>query len=410
MSPRFPFAISLLLWSTLDAASLRKIDVVGSPSDYSLERDTLVYLRLKTGTVELAASGMSGNTWTIPTQPPAGTYHYDFDYSNGRLWFQALSGAASWQLVCQKLDGTSRGTVGSSTKYRESVRSRGERAVWIDYRNVNNRAASNSEVYTTTYPGLVEERITTDTLFQSSARTNGTHIAWMEYDPTRTRANIVVLDTRTGLRRVASPQAGHQDHPALSASHLVWTDYRNHPTEGDIYRMDLATTTVEPVCIAAGHQEKAITDGSMVYWQDFRSSGTSTIRGKNMATLEELEISKTRANATVVRTSLERVAWFESDTLVLLDNSAASSVRTSGGSMFARVGPGEISIRTDSRFIGQGARLQWIALDGARQEAPWTEIANGMVSVKIPESSRWRILAQADGSRWIPLATRSLAR
>lgn len=275
--------------------------------DYDLVPDTLAYLKLHP---------VDGRASRVALQTPPGTYYLDFDVANGRLWVQALGTAPQYVLTHQFLDGRGRTSVGVSTKYRESIRAGGDRAVWIDYRHVANQAPYNSEVYTTVAPGFVETRITTDAAYQAKARTNGVHVAWLEYDATRTRANVVLHDTRTGISRKVAEGSWHQDNPWITDSLLVWTDYRTNPAQADIWSLDLATGQTRAVCTASGHQDKPAARGKDVVWEDYRTGAAADIRAWSNAMGAEIEVSKTTGHSTLPRIDGSRIAWFEENSIL----------------------------------------------------------------------------------------------
>jgi hypothetical protein len=328
--------LAALAMSAIPAAgaSWKALDTVMVQADYAFRRDTLVLLDydVKPDTVAyLAILPVAGSRTRVPLQTLAGAYFYDFDYAAGHLWYQGLGTAAQYVLVHQNLDGKDRSTVGSSTKYRESIRAGGDRVAWIDYRHVTNQAAYNSEVYTAVAPALSEVRLTTDAAFQAKARTNGVFVAWLEYDAARTRANVVLHDTRTGSTTKVAAGAWHQDNPWLSDSLLVWTDYRQNPSQGDVWSYDLVAGEARAVCTASGHQDKPVALGRLVAWEDYRSGASADIRAWSPSLGKEVEVAITPDHSTLPRLDGGRVSWYEENSVVAVAIAELAAVSVGKG-------------------------------------------------------------------------------
>lgn len=393
-----------LLAATPTIAGWKVVDTVVSHADFAFQRDTLVLMDydLVPDTVAyLKIHPVAGRASRVPLQAPVGTYYLDFDVANGRLWVQALGTAPQYSLVHQFLDGSGRTTVGTSTRYRESVRAGGDRAVWIDYRHVNNASPYNSEVYTTVAPGLAEVRLTTDALYQAKARTNGVQVAWLEYDATRTRANVVLHDTRTGTTRKALEGAWHQDNPWLSDSLLVWTDYRDNPTQGDIWSLDLATGQTRVVCAAAGHQDKPAARGKDVVWEDYRYGSAGEIIAWSQEQGAEIEISRSAAQSTLPRIDGSRIAWFEETSVVavaLADflGSTSATKRSRGVQPLARTREGWVlDLPRDWGEVG-GLQVRWRDARGGVLPARWNAHPQRIEVAEAPASARFLEIRSAN--------------
>lgn len=383
------------------------LDTVAAQGDFAFHRDTLVlqdfdltpdttaYLRWRT---------VQGATARIPLSAPSGTYWMDYDYAAGRLWLQALASTAEYSLVHQALDGSGRTTVGTSKKYRESIRAGGDRAVWVDYRNMTNQASYNTEIYTTTAPAFAESRLTNDALYQTKARTNGVHVAWMEYDASRTRANIVLHDTRTGQTKAVDPGAWHQDNPWLSDSLLVWTDYRANRSQGDIHAYDLATGANLAICTATGHQDRAAAWGRTVAWEDYRAGQNADIRIWSPAKQAEIEVSRSAEHSTLPRLNGKHLAWYEIGGVVavaLADLEGSTGLRSKAATTLNaphRVGNRWAFAVPSAQRTTASLALRWRNPQGAALPARW-EIADGRILVDDAPTGYGFLELDANGSR-----------
>lgn len=387
---------ALALLAIPAGASWQALDTVLVQADYAFRRDTLVLLDydvLPDTVAYLAIRSVTGSKTRVPLQAPAGAYYYDFDYANGNLWYQGLGSSAQYALVHQSLDGRNRSTVGSSTKYRESVRAGGDRVAWIDYRHVTNQAAYNSEVYTTVASTRTEVRLTSDALYQAKARTNGVFVAWLEYDATRTRANVVLHDTRTGSSTKVAAGAWHQDNPWLSDSLLVWTDYRQNPSQGDVWSYDLATREVKAVCTATGHQDKPVALGRVVAWEDYRGGPAADIRAWSPALGKEVEVAPTPEHSALPRLDGGRVAWYEQNSVIavaLADLAGPSAVqrRARGAEGLARRSGGGWSLDLPSSWNATGPlQVRWRDAKGSLLPASWLVHDSRLELREVPSSA-----------------------
>ena len=393
---KIPSLLAILL-STRSFGAWTALDTVLAHSDFAFKRDTLVlmdYDLVPDTLAYLKVHPVAGRASRVALQTPPGTYYLDFDVANGRLWYQALGTAAQYVLTHQYLDGTGRTSVGASTKYRESIRAGGDRVVWIDYRNVTKQLPYNSEVYSAVAPGFAEVQITSDASFQAKARTNGVQIAWMEYDATRTRANVVLHDTRTGVSRKAAEGSWHQDNPWISDSLLVWTDYRNNPTQGDIWSLDLATGQTRAVCTASGHQDKPAARGKDVVWEDYRTGAAADIRAWSNAMGAEVEVSRSSSHSTLPRIDGSRIAWFEENSVLavalsdLLGPVSVSRSARTGGSL-QRTRSGWIMDLPQAWSGTVNLRILWRDAQGAMLPARWTRLGARLELSDAPPSARF---------------------
>ena len=389
------------------SATWTTLDTVAAQGDFAFHRDTLVlqdFDLVPDTTAYLRWRTVQGATARVPLSLPSGTYWMDYDYAAGHLWLQALASTAAYSMVHQRLDGSGRTTVGTSTKYRESVRAGGDRAVWVDYRNLSKQSPNNTEIYTTTAPTFIETRLTSDALYQTKARTNGTHVAWMEYDAAASRANIVLHDTRTGQTKAVAPGTWHQDNPWLSDSLLVWTDYRTNMKEGDIHAYDLATGTNLTICTATGHQDRAAAWGRTVAWEDYRAGQNADIRVWSPARQMEIEVSRSPEHSTLPKLDGKHLAWYEISGVVavaLADLDAATGIRPRGSS--ALTAPFRVGNRwalahpLAERNTGSPV-LRWRNAQGANLAARW-EIANGRILVDNAPTGFGFLQLDANGTR-----------
>lgn len=404
-------ATSTAILASTTGASWVAIDTVIAHADFAFRNDTLVvmdYDVIPDTVAYLGVRTVAGQSARLSLQAPAGAYYYDFDYADGHLWYQGLGTTNQYSLVHQTLDGKNRAVVGSSTKYRESIRAGGSRVVWIDYRNVTTRDPYNSEVYTALASGLAETRLTDDALYQAKARTNGTYAAWMEYDAARTKANIVLHDTRSGTSTKVAAGAWHQDDPWLSDSLLVWTDYRQNPSEADIWSYDLATREVRAVCSASGHQGKPVAQGKVVAWEDYRTGKSADIRAWSPSPAKEVEISLTPTHSTLPRLDGSRVAWYEENTVVAI---AMAELGTTGGVVRApsapvgqlRRAPGGWSLDLPSSWSRtEDLRVRWRDARGAVLPASWTARGSRLDVLDAPASAMFLEMRAGD-SRMVRL-------